>query len=80
MGQLDNLGNASYEKRQQRIMIIRRAFDNQELVTVGSVVKKYGYKENTVIGWAKSGDIPLLDNTGQPVVPVTDSNRPKWLK
>lgn len=79
MSKLDVMGDASYEARQQRIMRLKNAFNNQELITVASVVKKWGYRESTVIGWAKAGNIPLIGSNNQPVVPMTDENKPKWL-
>ena len=76
---LDNLANSSYERRQQRIMKLRRDFNDMKYITVDSVVKLTGYTEATVIKWAKDGNIPLLIDNGTTVVPVTDENRPTWM-
>ena len=46
---LSDLANASYEKRQQRIMQVRRWLDDQEAVTVAAVREKTGYAESTII-------------------------------
>ena len=64
---LDNLANASYERRQQRIMKLRRDFNDMKYITVDSVVK------------LKDGNVPLLIDNGTTVVPVTDENRPTWM-
>ena len=45
MSTLDNLANASYERRQQRIMKLRRDFNDMKYITVDSVVKLTGYTE-----------------------------------
>ena len=45
---LSDMANASYEKRQQRIMQVRRWFDDRETVTVESVMAKTGYAMSTV--------------------------------
>ena len=80
MGKLDQLGNASNEKRNQRIMVLRSDFAHRRVVTVNSAVKRYGYRESTVVRWAKDGDIPLITNDGKTtVVPVRQSNAPQWL-
>lgn len=75
---LSNMANASYERRQQRIMRLRVMFSRQQIVTVDSAMQCLGYKAQTIIRWCKEGDIPLLYE-GQPIVPLTDANRPKWL-
>lgn len=77
---LSDMANASYEKRQQRIMQVRRWFDDRKTVTVESVMAKTGYAMSTVEKWAKDGDIPLVRKDGSTVVPVTEKNKPKWLK
>lgn len=79
MMSLSDMANRSYEKRQQRIMRLRRWFNDKEVVTVDSVIAKTGYAKSTVIKWAKDGDIPLIDNDGNPVVPLNDRNTPTWL-
>ncbi|MGX5378221.1 hypothetical protein ACWCL1_08260 [Ligilactobacillus sp. LYQ135] len=75
---LSLMANASYEKRQQRIMQTRRWFDDREAITVASVSQKTGYAESTVIKWAKDGNIPLFLNNDETVVPLTEENKPKW--
>ena len=75
---LNELANASYEKRMQRIMRVRRWFDNQEAVTVSAVMAKTGYARQTIIKWAKDGDIPLFLDNNHTVVPLTEHNKPKW--
>ena len=75
---LSNMANASYERRQQRIMRLRVMFNRQQIVTVDSAMQRLGYKSQTIISWCEEGDIPLLYE-GQPIVPLTDANRPKWL-
>lgn len=77
---LSDMANSSYEKRQQRIMQVRRWFNEQKVVTVESVMQKTGYSEKTVIKWAKDGDIPLIKKDGNPVVPLNEQNTPTWLK
>ena len=77
---LSDMANASYEKRQQRIMKVRRWFDDREVVTVESVMSKTGYAQSTVEKWAKDGDIPLVRKDGSTVDTVTQKNKPKWLK
>lgn len=75
---LSDLANASYEKRQQRIMQVRRWFDDQEAVTIAAVREKTGYAESTIIKWAKDGNIPLFLDNDHTVVPLTKENQPKW--
>lgn len=75
---LSDMANASYERRQQRIMRLRGMFNRQQIVTVDSAVQRLGYRPQTIIKWCKEGNIPLL-HEGQPIVPLTDANRPKWL-
>lgn len=77
-----NMGLASNERREQRIMKLRNMFNHQEVVTVESAVQKTGYSAVTIRKWAKSGDIPLIDteHNNQPVVPMHTGNKPKWLK
>lgn len=77
---LDDLANASYEKKQQRIMIVRKWFNEQTCVTVASVMAKTGYAESTVRGWAKEGNIPLFIDNNTTIVPMTEENKPKWWK
>lgn len=80
MNNLTNMGLASNEAKEQRIMRLRNAFSRREVITVESASKKTGYSLNTIRKWAKEGDIPLWDpETGTSVVPLTSDNRPKWL-
>lgn len=76
---LSNLANSSNEKREQRIMRLRQWFNHREVVTVKSAENKTGFKPATIIKWCQDGNIPLIGEDGQPVVPLTDQNRPKWL-
>lgn len=75
---LSDMANASYERRQQRIMQVRRWFDDCETVTVAAVCQRTGYAKSTVIKWAKDGNIPLFLNNNETVVPLTNTNKPKW--
>lgn len=77
---LSNLANSSNEKREQRIMRLRQWFNHREVVTVKSAENKTGFKSATIIKWCQDGNIPLIGEDGQPVVPLTDQNRPKWLR
>lgn len=81
MSSLRNLAMSSNEAKEQRIMKLRKMFHNQEVITVGSAVKKTGFSRQTVVKWCKQGDIPLWDeNTNSSVVPTTLENTPEWLK
>lgn len=77
---LTDMALASNEAREQRIMKLRRDFNNKKYITVQSVVNGTGYVYNTVLKWAIDGNIPLLGNDGKPVVPLTEENTPRWLK
>lgn len=77
---LSNLANSSNEKREQRIMRLRQWFNHREVITVKSAENKTGFKPATIIKWCQDGNIPLIGEDGQPVVPLTDQNRPKWLR
>lgn len=75
------MATSSYEKRQQRIMQLRRLFDLQKVATVKSAMDKFGYSYTTIIKWCKDGDIPLFDtDKNDYVVAVTRDNMPKWAK
>lgn len=76
---LSDMANRSFEKRQQRIMQVRRWFNDQEVATVESVREKTGYARSTIIKWAKDGNIPLILRDGTTVVPATKENTPQWL-
>ncbi|MCC4371891.1 hypothetical protein LMB49_10865 [Limosilactobacillus reuteri] len=81
MSSLNNLGIGSNEAKEQRIIKLRNMFRKQEIITVGSAVKKTGFTRQTVINWCKQGDIPLWDeNTNKSVVPTTLENTPAWLQ
>lgn len=74
------MGNAANERREQRIMRLRRDFSAQKVVTVMSAAKYYGYLETTILKWAKDGNIPLINTkTGHTVVPISSENAPAWL-
>lgn len=76
---LSDLATSSNEKREQRIMRLRNWFNNQEVVTVKAAENKTGFKPATIIKWCQDGNIPLIGEDGQPVVPLTPANKPKWL-
>lgn len=76
MGKLGILGDASNEKRNQRIMKLRNAFNDEQVNTLQEAAQLTGYTANTVAKWARDGDIPLVDEqTGQLVVPLTATNQ-----
>lgn len=78
---LDNLANASNERRLQTIMKVRRDFNEGIIKTVKSGAVKYVVSENTMLKYCKDGDIPMWDTKkNQPVVPLTETNTPDWLK
>ena len=78
---LSYMAFSANEKREQRIMRLRKGFREKKFITVASAAEGMGgYSKATVEKWAKDGDIPLLKSNGKPVVPVTDKNSPKWLK
>ncbi len=78
---LSNMGLASNEAKEQRIMRLRNDFNRGDVYTVKSVMQKTGYSRSTIIKWAKQGNIPLYDERKkQSVVLVTDQNRPSWLR
>lgn len=74
MGKLDDLGLASNERRNQNIMLLRQNFNDEKYNTLADVVSSTGYTLPTVTRWALDGNIPLLDDHGQPVVAITDDN------
>lgn len=77
---LDNLANASNERRNQTIMRVRMDFKKGIIKTVKSATNKYVVSENTMLKYCKDGNIPLWDtHKNQPVVPLTDENRPDWM-
>ena len=81
MNGLTNMGLSSNEAKEQRIMKLRRDFNDKKVITVQGAVAKTGYSAATIIKYAKEGEIPLWDNKkNESVVPINNSNRPKWLK
>lgn len=80
MSRLSNMGLASNERREQHIMKLRRAFNEQQVATVQAAMHLTGYSYTTIVKWCKDGNIPLMDGKkGQPVVPATKDNMPKWI-
>lgn len=77
---LEDMAQASEEKKLQRIMRLRNDFNHRKVITLRSAVARYGYSLPTVKKWAKQGNIPLLQDNGEPIVPVTEDNSPAWLK
>lgn len=81
MNGLTNMGLSSNEAKEQRIMKLRRDFNDKKVITVQGAVEKTGYSAATIIKYAKEGEIPLWDNKkNESVVPINNSNRPKWFK
>lgn len=80
MSKLSALGGASNEAKEQRIMKLRNDFNSGKVVTVASVRKLTGYSITTILNWAKQGDIPLIKDNGESVVPLTDKNMPAFMK
>lgn len=76
---LSDMATAANERLNQRVMVLRRNFNEQKWVTVKSVMQATGYTEATVLKWAKKGNVPLLKDDGAPVVPLTKANRPRWI-
>lgn len=77
---LTDMALSSNERREQNILCLRRAFNDQQVITVQSAVLWSGYSRQTVIKWAKDGDIPLFDEQQKDsVVKLTVQNRPVWL-
>ena len=78
------MGDASSLKRLKRIHQLQLDFRDGYVLTVASAVKKYGYRRNTIIKWAKEGNVPLvddlvLDHTAT-VVPATEKNMSPIMK
>lgn len=89
MSKMGLMGESSNERRNQRIMKLRNAFNDEQFNTIQEVADYSGYTVNTVRKWAIDGDIPLLDEeTGQTVVKkspankrhINESNRMKHIK
>ena len=78
---LTDFALSSHEKREQRIIDLRNQFNLQKIVTVASAQRYFDHAgEGTILGYCKDGDIPLLINNHETVVPLTGSNTPEWLK
>lgn len=76
MGKLELFGQASNEKRNQRIMRLRNDFNDEKINTLQEAAKATGYTVPTVRKWAQDGDIPLYDSeTGTTVVAETAQNK-----
>ena len=68
------------EKRQiEHINYLSMIFNKQEAITVAACAQKMNYPEETIIAWAKDGDIPLLVGPNETLVPLNDTNTPAWL-
>lgn len=81
MSSLSNMATSSNEKREQRIMQLRRLFNEGKVATVKSAMDKFGYSYSTVVKWCKDGDIPLFDTQKKDyVVPTNSHNLPKWAR
>ena len=61
MNGLTNMGLSSNEAKEQRIMKLRRDFNDKKVITVQGAVEKTGYSAATIIKYAKEGEIPLWD-------------------
>lgn len=74
------MGLASNEAKEQRILLLKKWFNNQEVITLQSAVKKTGYTEATIRKWAIQGDIPLWDTAKKTsIVPINSKNKPSWM-
>ena len=78
MSNLQNLGNISNEKKEQRILILHSLFKAGNVLTITGAAKHFGLSEATIIKYCKAGNIPMLDHAGQAIVPMTEKNRPDW--
>ncbi len=72
------LGLASNERKEQNIMLLRQAFNQQKVITVEAAAKYFAMSQATILKWCREGNIPLLAE-GQPVVEMSPENRPSWL-
>ena len=72
---LNDLATSSNERREQRIMLLRKGFNEEKYNTISEAAEVCGYSYNTVKKWAIDGDIPLLDINGKPIVQVTQNNK-----
>lgn len=77
MSTLDNMAHASNERRNQNIMKLRQAFNDEKYNTISQAAKDTGYTYQTVKKWAIDGDIPLLDENGTSIVKITEDNQRK---
>ena len=73
----DSLGAKSNERKEQNIMLLRKLYSQQKVVTINSAMKYFGYSEKTILKWCKEGDIPLIYE-GKPAVPFNAENIPSW--
>jgi hypothetical protein len=77
---LNDMANASNERRLQTIMRLEQMFRKQQVVTVMAAMQSFGVTKNTILKYCRSGDIPLFDTEKHmTVVPITDQNRPAWM-
>ena len=77
MRTLDNMAHASNERRNQNIMKLRQAFNDEKYNTISQAARGTGYTYQTVKKWAIDGDIPLLDENGTSIVKITEDNQRK---
>lgn len=77
MSTLDNMAHASNERRNQNIMKLRQAFNDEKYNTISQAAKGTGYTYQTVKKWAIDGDIPLFDENGTSIVKITEDNQRK---
>lgn len=73
------MGLSQNEVREENIMMLRNQFNLGKVITVKSATKSFGYTKQTIISWAKQGNIPLLISNQETVVPLTSKNKPKWM-
>lgn len=77
-----NQRNINSKKQVEHINYLSMIYNKQEAITVVACAQKMGYPEETIISWAKAGDVPVLYGSAQPnqtVVPFNDTNTPAWL-
>lgn len=77
---LNDMANASNERRLQTVMQLQQLFRKQQVVTVDSAMQRLGVTKSTVLSYCRSGNIPLFDTKKHnTVVPMTAKNRPPWM-
>lgn len=76
---LSDMALASNERREQNIMQLRNAFNQQKVVTLAAAAKMTGYTETTIKKWCVDGNIPLFIDNDHTVVPLTNHNKPRWM-